>query len=207
VSEDQPVVPAIRDRARLEAIVDEEPLRLVGTVANVTPDEVWVGVEPPHHAQLSRLTDVRLVIMRNDGGTAWADTTLRRVMGAGGRVAALWRPSSWASDARRVHGRVVLRLPAYLRRPGNEDMGSGWTTDISVGGFQCMTDIRLEVGQVMGVSLALSPVTTLSCQAQVMRISDAPEDPSGRRLLAVFKFLDLTETDEAEVAIAMAAID
>jgi c-di-GMP-binding flagellar brake protein YcgR len=202
MTEDGPIVPAIRDRARLEAQVKADPISIDATVANVTPEELWVGVYPLHSVHLPRLSAVRIVLVRFDQDTAWADTRFRRMVGTGGRVVALWRPASWLSDQRRVHSRVDLRLPAYIQPTGLVAVGSAWTVNLSVGGFHCITDLPLELGMRYGVSLALSPLTRLSCEAQVVRID---EDPEGK-LLVAFKFLDLTEADEAQLAVALAAL-
>ena len=207
IVDDGPIVPAIRDHALLEARLGPELLEIDATVANVTPEELWVGVEPPHHTHLSRLVDVRLILVRDARAAAWADTKVKRIVGAGGRVAALWRPESWVGDSRRSHSRVDLRLPAYLRYPGSTTVGSAWTTNVSVGGFQCLTSLRLEMGERMEVSLSLSPMTTLACQAQVVRIGEAPDDPKSKKLLVAFKFLLLSDAEQAQIAAAMAALD
>jgi hypothetical protein len=205
VTEDGVVVPAIRDRARLEAQIGADPIRIDATIANVTPEEVWVGVDALHSAHLARLSVVRIFLVRFDQDEAWADTTLRRMVGTGGRVAALSRPSEWFSDERRVHSRVDLRLPSYIQSAGAMPSGSGWTTNLSVGGFHCITNMPLEVGMRYGISLALSPLTRLSCDAQVVRIVEDPEDPQGN-LLVAFSFLELTEAEEEQLAEALAAL-
>jgi c-di-GMP-binding flagellar brake protein YcgR len=206
VTEDGRVVPAIRDRARLEAQVNSDQIEIDGTVANVTPEELWVGVDASHRAHLLSLSSVRIVLIRFGQDMAWADTQFRRLVGTGGRVAVLWRPASWSSDQRRVHSRVDLRLPAYIQPTGPQAVGSAWTTNLSVSGFHCITNLPLELGLRYGVSLAVSPLTKISCEAQVVRIDEDPEDPEGK-LLVAFKFLELTEADEVELAVALAALD
>jgi hypothetical protein len=130
---------------------------------------------------LAKLGDVRLVLIRDDKPAAWADTKLRRLVGTGGKVAALWRPESRVADARRSHGRVDLRLPAYLRRLGSETVASAWTNNVSVGGFQCIINMALEMGERLDVSVSLSPLTTLACHAQVVRIgSQSTTTPAAR---------------------------
>ena len=176
-------------------------------MANITADEVWVGVDERHASQLPGLREVRVVLVRPNRVAAWADTSIRRMVGSGGRVAALWRPEAWVADPRRAHGRVDLRLPAYLRQSPGGAIVSAWTTNVSVGGCQCATRLSLELGQRVEVSLSLSPVSSLECGAQVVRISDDPEDRTGKRVLVAFKFIELTEADQAQVAAAMAALD
>jgi hypothetical protein len=201
------IAPAIRDRVILEATVEARRLDLEATVANVTSEEVWVGVEEVHAPDLPRIADVPIILMRAEGAPAWADTRVRRLVGTGGCVAALWKPSAWTTDPRRANGRVELRLPAYLRSAPDQAIASAWMTNVSVGGFQCSTGEPLLLGQRVDVSLALSPVTTLDCWAQVVRISEDPEDKSGRRMLVAFQFLELEDSDQEQVAAAMVALD
>jgi len=205
VTEDGAVVPAIRDRARLEAQVRGDSISLDATVANVTPEEIWVGVDALYSAHLPRLSAVRVVLVRFDQDTAWAQTEFRRMVGTGGRVAALRRPAEWFSDQRRVHSRVDLRLPSYIQSTGAMPTGSAWTTNLSVSGLHCITNMPLEMGMRYGISLALTPLTRLNCEAQVVRIAEDPEDPEGN-LLVAFKFLDLTEAEEEQLAAAMVAL-
>jgi hypothetical protein len=76
-----------------------------------------------------------------------------------------------------------------------------------VGGFQCVTDLPVSVGRQLDVSLMLTPTSSFDCRAQVVRLGDDPEDPSGRQLLVAFRFVDLTAAEEALVAEALAALD
>lgn len=209
MSEPEGIGPTIGDRVLLEADLGEEHLNLGGTVANVTTDEVWVGVDEAHAPLLARLgqaPEVHVVLDRPNVAAAWANTGVRRIFGPGGRVVALSRPSVWEADPRRTHGRARLRLPAYLRAGSEVPVAAAWTTNVSVGGLKCLTDLRLELGQLVEVSLALSPLTTLSCQAQVVRISDSPDDGNSTKLLVAFRFIELSEPDQAQLAAAMAAI-
>ena len=58
----------------------------------------------------------------------------------------------------------------------------------------------------MAVSLMLMPTSTFECRAQVIRLTDDVDDPSRRRLVVAFRFVNLTPDDEARVAEALAAL-
>ena len=202
---DAALAPAIRDRVILEArpIV---PVELDATIANLTPDEVWVGVDPGSAGHLRSIQELTISLVRPDRHAVSARTRLRRFVGASGRVVALWRPTSWVHDARRAHGRLDLRLPAYLRPdPDRPGMVPAWTTNVSVGGFQCIAPISLPPGARIEVELALSPLVSLTCLAMVVRPEPYPGNPSARYLLAC-RFVDLSETQQAQIAAALGAM-
>lgn len=204
---DDTIEPAIRERVTLEAMVGVERLDLSATIANVTPHEVWVGVSKIASVHLPRLSSVRVVLLRPDAGRLAADTTVTRVIGADGRVAALRRPRAWIGDAARSHGRMALAIPAYLRRDNGEGVVAARTTNVSVGGFQCVTDLPVELGERLRTTLLLSPVSSFDCLAQVVRLEDDPHDPSQRKLSVALRFLELSETEQARIAAAVAVLD
>jgi hypothetical protein len=119
---------------------------------------------------------------------------------------ALNRPDVWVSHSRRLHSRVRLAIPAYLREEADGTVASARTTNLSVGGFHCITSLPISVGRQLSVSLMLTPTTALDCQAQVVRLDEDPDDPDHRRLVAAFRFVDLTPADEARVAEALIAL-
>jgi hypothetical protein len=197
---------AIRDRITLVVEVGPEQIAIPGTVANMTPDEVWVGVTGAAVDRLPLCTMVRLAVA-TPSGSVTAESEVIRIVGANGRMVALSRPKSWQTDLRRTNARVALALPAYLQRIGDEGLAAARTTNVSVGSFQCLTDMAVEVGERVRATLLLSPLIRFECLAQVVRIENDSDDPAGRKLAVAFRFLELTEADEAQVAAAVAAID
>jgi hypothetical protein len=80
------------------------------------------------------------------------------------------------------------------------------TTNISTGGFHCLTSAALEVGLVYHVKLQLTPHDALDCRAQVVRVDESdPSDPAHRHIVA-FRFLDLSESMEDGIREALAAL-
>jgi c-di-GMP-binding flagellar brake protein YcgR len=104
---------------------------------------------------------------------------------------------------RRQHSRYTLALPAYLRPIPDEPVVAVRTTNLSLGGFICLTSAPLEIGWVMHVRVQLTPHEALDCQAQIVRVIEPPEpDPAGASLVA-FRFMDLSEAKERQISRAL----
>jgi hypothetical protein len=197
--------PAIKDRVTLETQAGPGMVFDEATIANVTTDEVWVVVAEHATERLGPGCAVRIVtIGPNDQGYA-AETSVRRVVSSKRRLIALGRPEAWVVT-RRATGRVHLALPAYLRPDTDGTVASARTTNVSVGGFHCITDLSVSVGDQVAVSLMFTPTEPFDCRAQVVRLTEDATDPSHRRLVAALRFVDLTVADEARVAEALAAL-
>jgi hypothetical protein len=198
--------PAIKDRVTLEMADGPRTVVDRATIANVTTEEIWVVVGKAAGERLGTGSPVRIVVVRPQAGSLAADTLVRRQVGSSGRLVALRRPDNWASHSRRANGRARLAIPVYLRPDAEGSVVPARTINLSVGGFHCVTDLPVSVGRQFDVSLMLTP-TAFDCRAQVVRLSDDPEDPSGRQLLVAFRFVDLTAAEEALVAEALVALD
>ena len=135
-----------------------------------------------------------------------AETTIARHVGTDGLVIVLVRPDSWGFPSRRANSRARLAIPAYLRPGADIASVAARTTNIGVGGFHCVSDIPIAVGHKLPVTLFLTPLDPFECQAQVVRLDDDPNDPSGRHFSAAFRFLDLSQDDEATIAEALVAL-
>jgi c-di-GMP-binding flagellar brake protein YcgR len=103
------------------------------------------------------------------------------------------------TSERRQHNRYRLAIPAYLRPIPGEPVVPVRTTNLSTGGFICLTAHPLEIGWVMHVRVQLTPHEALDCQAQIVRVMEPAEpDPAGGSLVA-FRFMDLPETKERQI--------
>jgi PilZ domain len=198
---------AIRDRITLVAEIGLGHVAMTGVVANLQPGEVWLCVSSDAAVQLPLITKVRLVLATPSGRPVTAQSEVIRIVGAGGRVVALTKPDSWNADARRGNSRVPIALPAYLRREGCEGPAAARTTNISVGSFQCLTGLAVEVGERVRTTLMLSPTTPFECMAQVVRLDSDPAASAGSKTLVAFRFLALTDGEQAQIAAAVAALD
>jgi hypothetical protein len=198
--------PAILDRVTLETLSGAEWLPHHATIANLTPREVWLGLDEQLGELVEPLRKVRIATPQSAELGPPAETVVERHIGTDGRVIVLVRPDSWGIPSRRANSRVNLAIPAYLR-PG-DDLAPvpARTTNIGVGGFHCLSDIPIAVGHTLPVTLMLTPLDPFDCQAQVVRLDDNPDDPSGRHMVVAFRFLDLTEQDEATIAEALIAL-
>jgi hypothetical protein len=197
--------PEIKERVTLETAVGASTVVHKATIANITPSEVWVAVGGNAAAFLVEGAAVRVILTRPLAGGITAETSVERFVGGSGRMIALKRPETWASASRRANGRVGLAIPAYLHTAG-DSVVSARTTNLSAGGFNCVTDLSISVGHQMRVSLMFTPTESFDCLAQVVRLSDDPDDPWHRQLIVAFRFLNLSVDDEAQVAEALAAL-
>ena len=197
--------PEIRERVTLETSVGASTVVHQATIANITPSEVWVAVGENAAAFLVKGAAVHVILARPLVGGLTAKTSVERVVGGSGRMIALKRPEAWVSSSRRRNTRVGLAIPAYLHTAGSSVVPAR-TTNLSVGGFHCVTDLPVSVGHQLSVSLMFTPTTSFDCLAQVVRLSDDPDDPWHRRIIVAFRFVNLSVNDEARVAEALAAL-
>jgi len=198
--------PTINDRVTVETHHGSRDVLHKATMANVTADEIWLAVGVAAAALLDVGSSVDVVLNRPNDRSLAASTTVKRVIGSGGRLIALQRPTAWTSHSRRHSSRVGLAIPAYLRPAGEVAVASARTTNIGMGGFHCVTDMCLSVGDPLDVTLMFTPTTPFECRAQVVRLSDDPEDLSHRRLVAAFRFIDLSPEGQARISDALAAL-
>jgi hypothetical protein len=198
--------PAIKDRVTIEARIGLKAVVDTATIANLTPDEVWIVVDAPAADHLEAGCSVRIVDATPQAMCLSAETTVKRRVGRSDRMIALSRPAKWTTHSRRTNSRLRLAIPAYLRPDSDATVASAQTTNISVGGFHCVTGLPLCVGDQLSVSLMLTPTEAFECRAQVVRLSDNPNDTMHLRVVAALRFVDLTPADECRVAEALTAL-
>jgi c-di-GMP-binding flagellar brake protein YcgR len=100
---------------------------------------------------------------------------------------------------RRQHNRFGLAIPAYLRPIPGRPVVPVRTTNLSMGGFICLTAAPLEIGWVMHVRVQLTPHEALDCQAQIVRVSEPDDNDPAHGSLVAFRFIDLTEARERQI--------
>jgi hypothetical protein len=196
--------PTIPSRVSLETVTDEEWQPHPATIVNLTRHEVWIGIEEPLRDLLDPERRVRLVLRHQNGEAQTAETIVLWHIGTDGRVVALLRPKLWDPPSRRAHSRARLTIPVYLNPDQDGLPVPAWTTNVGVGGIYCLSDMRAPVGRRLSVSLRLTPVQTFDCQAEVVRVDDDTDDPSGRQVVIALRLLNLTEDDQARLASELA---
>lgn len=199
--------PEIKDRVTLETTTGPQTHVFRGSIANLTSDEVWVALGRSAGDQLGIGAPIRIILVRPDEQSLAGETTVRRLIGAAGRIAGLWRPQSWEFHSRRSNSRVALAIPAYLHPDYEGTVVPARTTNISVGGFHCVTDLPVAVGNQMEVSLMLTPTDPFQCRAQVVRLTEDADDPTGRHVVVAFRFVDLDAAGEGRIAEALIALN
>ena len=110
------------------------------------------------------------------------------------------------AEDRRQHERYRLGIPAYLHVAPDVPVCAVRTTNISAGGFRCLTDAVLELGWVVYARLQLNPHEALTCRAQVIRVEEPADRPHGKWLIVAFRFVDLGEARERQLMAALKAL-
>jgi hypothetical protein len=198
--------PTIPTRVTLETVSGEEWLPHSATIANLTRHEVWIGIEEPLGELLDPERRVRLVLRRPDGGTQTAETMVLWHIGSDGLVVVLMRPTLWDPPSKRAHSRARLAIPVHLHPDADAPAVPARSTNIGVGGVYCVSEAPVPVGHKLPISLRLTPVKSFDCQAEVVRVDEDTDDPSGGQVVIALRFLDLTEDDQATLASALAAL-
>jgi hypothetical protein len=198
--------PTIPNPITLEVRSGEEWLPHEATVANLTRNEVWVGVPRSLGEALDPERTVRLVLRRPDGETQTAETMVLWHIGTDDRLVALARPPFWDPPSRRANSRTQLSIPLQLHAEEAAPPVSARTTNLGVGGALCLAESTLPVGRRLPVSLRLTPHQSFSCQAEVVRVESDQAEPSRGPVLLALRFPDLTQDQKATLASSLAAI-
>ena len=198
--------PTIPSRVSLETVAGDGWQPHPATIVNLTRHEVWIGVSEPLSEGLQPERRVRLVLRHQNGEAQTAETIVLWHIGTDGRVVALLRPKLWDPPSRRAHSRARLTIPVYLNPDQDGTPVPAWTTNVGVGGIYCLSDMRAPVGRRLSVSLRLTPVQTFDCQAEVVRVDEDADAPTGRQVVIALRLLNLTEDDQARLASELAAL-
>jgi len=200
------VEPQLPYRVTLETLHGEEWQPHPATIANLTRHEVWIGIKEPLGEAIYPERPVRLVLRRPDGSPQTAETIVLWHIGEDGLVIVLMRPNIWDPPSRRAHSRARLTIPVHLNHEQDGPPVPAWTTNVGVGGVYCLSDVRVPVGQKLPVSLRLTPAESFDCPAEVIRVDENDEDPTGQQVVIALKFLDMTVNDQAKLATALASL-
>lgn len=197
---------AIPDRITIETVSGEGWVPHHARIANLTRSEVWIRMEESLGQVLYPEHKVRLVLRGPDGETQTAETIVLWHIGSEGLIVALMRPTLWNPPSMRAHSRSRLAIPVHLRPEGGASPVLVRTTDVSVGGFSCLSDTPVSVGQRLPVTVLLTPAQSFDCQAEVVRMDSNPDDPSSQQVVLSLRFLELTEDGQATLAAALSTL-
>ena len=198
--------PIIANRVTLETKSGDGWQSHPAAIANLTRNELWIRIEESLGEIVNPGSPVRLALSRPGGVVQRAETTVLWRIGVGGLLVILMRPTLWDPPSRRGHSRARLAIPASLRPDGGARPLSARTTNVSVGGFFCVSDGPVAAGCQLPVSLRLTPIESFDCRAEVVRAEGNPDDPTGRQTVLAFRFMDLTQDDEARLASALVTL-
>jgi hypothetical protein len=197
---------AIPARVVLETGSGTDWLAHAAQITNLTRHEVWIRLEESLGDVLRPERKVRLVLRRADGESQTAETMVLWHIGSEDMMVALLRPAIWNPPSRRAHSRARLAIPVHLRPEADAAPILAQTTDIGVGGLHCLSESPFEIGQVVQVSVLLTPGDSFECRAEVVRIGADREDPSGRRTVVALRFLELTGDAQAALAASLSTL-
>jgi len=206
VTTEFPIEPQIPNRVTLETLSGDEWQPHPAVIANLTRHEVWIGIQEPLGEAIYPERQVRLVLRGPDGSTQTAETIVLWHIGEDGLVIVLMRPNIWDPPSRRAHSRARLTIPVHLSQDEAAPPVPAWTTNVGVGGIYCLSEVRIPVGQKLPVSLRLTPAESFDCPAEVIRVDENEEDPSGRQVVIALKFLNFTPNVQAKLATALAVL-
>jgi len=192
--------PRIATEVTLETLTGDEWHSHPAVIADLTRHELWVAIDREVGEPLDPGRPVRLVLRHPSRPTQTAETIVLWHIGRNGSVVSLKRPRLWDPPSRREHARVQLSIPVYIRTDDDADPLPSMTTNVSVGGIFCVTEIAIQVAQRVDVSLQLTPARHFDCQAEVVRVAKDPADPSGRQRLIGLHFLDVSQEHQAALA-------
>ena len=201
----------LQDRVLVEADLGGQITGFRAVVVKVAPDEIWLGL-PAQDRRLEAMGEgkrLRLTVTR-EGGALVAQTRFLRHLSQC-RIFAVEKPSRIERVQRRAHRRVALQLEARLRmlNPGTgmvEGKGfSGRTVDVSTGGVLVETDMPLNLGDEVDLTLMLAATDRVSTTGKVTGIRDlaggaAASSSQGTPGVAIgLKFLRMTTVDEDRI--------
>jgi hypothetical protein len=77
------------------------------------------------------------------------------------------------------------------------------TTNLSRGGFLCLTSAPLELGTVLHTRMQLTPHEALDCRAQVVRVDEPALVGAIEASVVALRFMDLGEAREQQLEQAL----
>jgi hypothetical protein len=80
------------------------------------------------------------------------------------------------------------------------------TTNLSRGGFLCLTGAPLELGTVLHARLQLTPHEALDCRAQVVRVDEPALVGGIEASVVALRFVDLAEAKEQQLERALSEL-
>jgi len=202
---------AIQDRALVEAEIAGRPVSFRSVIVRVCEDELWLGLASPDWRLENMRPDqpVGLTIAR-DGAALLARTSFLRPLGGGkSRVFAVVRPVALERAQRRGYVRYPIDLPVHFRHIDHatwEPRGKVATTvtkNLSPGGVLFMSDVPVNVGDDLDMTLPLSGWDRLSMSGVVKRVtagasaSQRPGRPESTE--AAVKFTRITTLDQDRI--------
>jgi c-di-GMP-binding flagellar brake protein YcgR len=195
---------AIQDRVLVETELAGKPASFRSVIVRVRDQELWLGLASPDRRLESICPDqrIQLTVARNGAALLGNSLYLRPLADRKSRVFAVVRPIALGRVQRRGYARCPIDLPMHFRHldPATwEPRGKVATTvtkDLSPGGLLFTSDIALNVGDDLDLTLPFSGWDRVSMTGEVRRVSRARE--SGPAEAAV-KFTRITTLNQERI--------
>jgi PilZ domain len=188
---------AIQDRVLVEAQIDGRSVPFRTVIVRICPTELWLGVASSDRRldTMAPNQGIKLTIAR-DGAALLARSDFIRPLGdSRSRVFAVARPAVLERVQRRGYVRYPIDLPVLFRHVDPttwEPLGRVATTvtrNLSPGGLLFVSDIPVDVGDDLDLTMPLSGGDRLSMSGVVRRLgrgadwgaNDDALGPNGRR--------------------------
>ena len=207
--------PAIQDRVLLEADIAGRPASFRVVIVRVCESELWLGLASPDRRLQALTADQRidLTIARNGAALLGRSGYLRPLGDSKSRVFAVARPIALQRVQRRGYVRYPIDLPMNFQRidPATWEprgkVATLITKDLSPGGLRVASDVQLNVGDGLELTLPLSMWDHLSMSGVVKRVEQLEAGVAFTRITSldqdrIVRLILLTEHRRREAALA-----
>jgi hypothetical protein len=201
---------AMQDRVLVEAEIAGRPMSFRAVIVRVCQSELWLGLASPDR-RLELMwpnQPLRLTVARQGGGLLGQSDFLRPLGGSKSRVFAVARPVALEHVQRRGYVRYPIDLPMRFRHidpvtwePRGKVVAMV-TKNLSPGGLLFVTDVQIDVGDDLDLTLPLSSWDRVSMGGVVRRVArgcqegdSSPSEQLGPTEAAV-KFTRITALDQ-----------
>jgi c-di-GMP-binding flagellar brake protein YcgR len=196
---------AIQDRVLIEADLADHATAFRTVIVRVCESELWLGLASPDHRieSLQPRQPVKLTIARTGAALLGNSGFLRPLGDSKSRIFAVARPLVLERAQRRGYVRYPIDLPVHFRHldPATwaplGKLATTTTKDLSPGGMLFTSEVPLEVGDDLDLTLPFSSWQRLSMCGVVKRVAHGASD--GEPTEAAVKFTRITSLDQDQI--------
>jgi c-di-GMP-binding flagellar brake protein YcgR len=196
---------AIQDRVLVETDLADHATSFRTVIVRVCESELWLGLASPDHRleSMRPKQPVKLTIARTGAALLGTSGFLRPLGDSKSRIFAVTRPIVLERAQRRGYIRYPIDLPLHFRQldpatwAPRGRLATTTTKDLSPGGMLFTSDLPLEVGDDLDLTLPFSSWQRLSMSGVVKRVACGASD--GEPAEAAVKFTRITSLDQDRI--------